>query len=426
MRVRLDYGRTGLEVNIPDAYRTQVLTFKPADPLPDPEHAVLELLERPTGTKPLSELAAAKRSACILVSDITRPVPNRLILPPILHVLESAGIAREAITILVGTGLHRACTDEELTEMLGSQILDRYRVENHDGLDRGQHVYLGDTDRGVPAWIDRRWQEAELKIATGLIEPHLMAGYSGGRKAICPGIVHLDTVRVWHGPQLLEDPRADCGIIDGNPVHEECTKVARMAGCDFIVNVALDQQRRITKIVAGELDAAFREGVQFVAEVATVELPEPADLVVTSSAGYPLDTTFYQSIKGLTGALPAVKQGGTIILAASMSEGIGSDDFCKILAEHASLDEFMQRITGTDYFVRDQWQLQKLVHVTRKAKVKAFTTGLEPDTLRGCFVEPVTDIDACIAETLAECGKDAFCAVIPQGPYVLPKVRRPV
>ncbi len=423
MQVRLDYGRTGVEVQIPDSYKTYVLTFKLAAPLADPEQALLQQLDRPTGTHPLKELAAGKRSACILISDITRPVPNRLILPPVLHVLESAGMEREAITILVGTGLHRACTAEELTEMLGSQILDRYRVENHDGLDRGQHVYLGRTERGVPVWVDRRYLEAELKIATGLIEPHLMAGYSGGRKAICPGIVHLDTVRVWHGPELLEDPKADCGIIEGNPVHEECSKVALMAGCDFIVNVALDQQRRVTKIVTGKLEAAFREGVEFVAEVATVELPQPADLVVTSSAGYPLDTTFYQSIKGLTGALPAVKPGGTIILAASMSEGIGSDDFRRILDEHDSLEQFMEHIRSPDYFVRDQWQLQKLAHVTRKAKVKVFTTGIDSSTLRGCFVEPVTDINGAIADTLAEYGKDAVCAVIPQGPYVLPKVR---
>ena len=190
--------------------------------------------------------------------------------------------------------------------------------------------------------------KADLKIATGLIEPHLMAGYSGGRKLICPGVAALETVKRWHGPELLEHPRADCGILDGNPVHEENTQIARMAGCDFIVNVTLDSDRRVTSVVAGDMEKAFLEGVRFMENVCRADVSEAVDIVVTSSAGYPLDTTFYQAVKGLTGCLPIVKQGGTIILAASLSEGLGSPEFQSLFRENPSLEVFMERILGKD------------------------------------------------------------------------------
>ncbi|MEX0715182.1 MAG: nickel-dependent lactate racemase, partial [Planctomycetaceae bacterium] len=257
-------------------------------------------------------------------------------------------------------------------------------------------------------------------IATGLIEPHLMAGYSGGRKLICPGIAALETVKVWHGPRFLEHPRADCGLLEGNPVHEENTRIARMAGCDFIVNVTLDRARRVTSIVAGDMERAFLEGVAFCERVVRAEVAEPCDVVVTSSAGYPLDTTFYQSIKGLTGVLPIVKQGGTIILAAGLTEGIGSPEFRRLFEEHASLDAFMERILGKDYFVLDQWQLEELAKVRRKARVKYVSDGLPAETLSKLFVEPAESVEAAIAEALEEHGPEARIAVVPKGPYVLP------
>ena len=225
-----------------------------------------------------------------------------------------------------------------------------YRVEDHFGTRLEEHTFVGTTSRGIPGWIDSRYVQADLKIATGLIEPHLMAGYSGGRKLICPGVAALETVKRWHGPELLEHPKADCGILDGNPVHEENTRIARMAGCDFIVNVTLDSERRVTSVVAGDMEKAFLEGVRFMANVCRADVPEPVDIVVTSSAGYPLDTTFYQAVKGLTGCLPIVKQGGTIILAASLSEGLGSPEFQSLFHENPSLEVFMERILGQGLF----------------------------------------------------------------------------
>ncbi len=419
MRVRLEYGRDGLEVQLPQKHVVKCLGCQPAEPLSRPQSHVEACLQEPIGTPPLAELARGRRSACVVISDVTRPVPNRIILPPILAVLQQSGIARQKILILVATGLHRPNLGDELQEVVGPFVFNTYRIENHHGRELSEHVYLGDTPRGVPAWIDRRYLDADLKITTGLIEPHFMAGFSGGRKLVCPGLAGLETIKVWHGPDFLEHPNARTGCLDGNPVHEENTRIARMAGCDFIVNVVVDAQRRILKVVAGDMEEAFHRGVEFVRKPFTDTVPEPVDVVVTSSAGYPLDTTFYQSVKGMVGALPILKPGGTIILAADMSEGIGSPDFRGLFDEHPTLEGFMERITQTDYFVPDQWQLEELAKVRRQAKVKVVTDGLPPATLRGLFVEPAESVEAAVADAVAEYGEETTIAVIPDGPYVM-------
>jgi len=422
MRVTLDYGRTGLDVELPDERVIGPLAIRPSPPLADPEQAVAKALAEPIGCPPLAEVARGRRNACILICDITRPVPNKVILPPLLRTLEEQGIARADILILVATGLHRPNEGAELIEMLGPEIARNYRVENHHGKELSEHDYLGETPNGVPVYLDSRYVRADLKITTGLIEPHLMAGYSGGRKVICPGIAALETVRVWHGPRFLEHPKADCGILDGNPVHEENTRIAKMAGCDFIVNVCLDGQRGITWVGAGHMEKAWQEGVRFVEQIVRVPVPEACDVVVTSAAGYPLDTTWYQAVKGLTGALPIVKQGGTIILAAGLSEGVGSPEFQHLLADNPDLTIFKQRIMGKDYFVMDQWQLEELAKVVARCKVKVVSDGLSPAALRRCHAEPAVSVEKAVADCLSEYDNKARIAVIPKGPYVLPYV----
>jgi nickel-dependent lactate racemase len=419
MRVKLDYGRTGLEVELPEQ-TIGPLEIRTAEPIHEPETAVWQALRQPIGTPPLAELARGRRNACVVVCDITRPVPNRILLPPILQTLEEAGIQRQNILILIATGLHRPNLGAELEEMLGAEIVSRYRIENHYGKRLHEHSFLGYSPRGVPVYIDRRYVEADLKITTGLIEPHLMAGYSGGRKVICPGLAALETVKFWHGPDFLEHPRADCGIVDGNPVHEEATAIARLAGCDFIVNVCIDGQRRITWIGAGDMERAWQQGVQFCEQLVRVPVPEPVDVVVTTAAGYPLDTTWYQAIKGLTGALPIVKRGGTIILAASLSEGVGSPEFYRLILENPDIRRFKQRILGRDYFVLDQWQLEELAKVLERCRVKVVSDGLSAEVLRQCHVEPAASVEQAVAEALNEYGPNARLAVIPKGPYVLP------
>jgi nickel-dependent lactate racemase len=422
LKVTLDYGRTGLEVELPADRVVGPLTIRDVPALDDPEGAVAAALERPIGSAPLRELARGRNDACILVCDITRPVPNRTILVPLLRALHESGIRREDTLILVATGLHRASTPAEKVEMLGADIVAAYRVEDHHGTRLEEHTLLGTTPGGLPAWIDTRYVRADLKIATGLVEPHLMAGYSGGRKLICPGIASIETVRRWHSPRFLEHPKADCGILAGNPVHEENTRIARMAGCDFIVNVTIDSRRRVTSVVAGDMEQAFLSAVGFLEGIVRVPVAREVDIVVTSSAGYPLDTTFYQSVKGLSGCLPIVKQGGTIIMAASLSEGIGSAELQSIFAEIPSLEFFMERILDKDYFVMDQWQVEELAKVRRKARVKIISDGLSPEVLSRCFVEPVPSVEEALASSLLDYGPEAQVAVIPKGPYVMPVI----
>ncbi|HEV3137257.1 MAG TPA: nickel-dependent lactate racemase [Pirellulales bacterium] len=422
MRVRLEYARTGLDVDLPDERVVRTLAYKDSVPLADPQAALAEVLARPNGTPSLAELARGRTSACVVICDITRPVPNALILAPLLATLESSGIPCDKITILIATGLHRPNEGQELVELVGAEIAGRYRVENHHGHDLSEHTHLGVSPHGVPIWIDSRYVAADLKVTVGLIEPHLMAGYSGGRKLICPGIAALETIKAWHSPQFLEHPNADCGILDGNPVHEENTWIGRHTGCDFIVNVVIDSERRPLKFVAGDMEQAFLEGVEFVRQVVIDKVREPVDIVVTSSAGYPLDTTFYQAIKGLIGALPVVKQGGTIILAAGLAEGIGGEDFERLFVENENLEVFVERILGKDYFVVDQWQLEELAKVRRKAKVKVVSGGLPDKTINRLFVESAASVETAVAESLAEYGPAARIAVIPKGPYVLAQV----
>jgi nickel-dependent lactate racemase len=422
MKITLDYGRTGLTVNLPDDRLVGPLAIRPATPLADPQAAIEQAIQNPIGTRPLSEIAKGRKNACILICDITRPVPNTLILPPLLRIIETAGIARNDITILNATGLHRPNEGAELEELVGPEIARNYRCENHHGKNQAEHDYLGTTPNGVPAWIDSRYVRADLKITTGLIEPHLMAGYSGGRKVICPGIAGLETVKIWHGPKFLEHPNADCGIVKGNPVHEENTRIALMAGCDFIVNVCMDGARRVCWVGAGDMIQAWEEGVRFMEQVVKAPVREPVDVVVTSSAGYPLDTTWYQAVKGLTGALPIVKKGGTIVLAASLSEGLGSPEFQQLLADNPDLEKFKKRILGGNYFVMDQWQLEEFAKVVAHCKVKVVSDGLSADVLRRCHVEPAATVEAAVAESLNEYGPTARVAVIPKGPYVLPFV----
>ena len=434
MEVLLEYGKTGLAATLPDERMVALpLTIREAPPLAEPVVALHDSLRQPIGTPPLRELAQGKGSACIVICDITRPVPNSTILPPILQTLEEAGIPRAKITILIATGLHRPNEGAELDELVSAEIARNYNCVNHHGKVQEEHEYLGESANGVPIWIDRRYMDAELKITTGLIEPHLMAGYSGGRKLICPGIAGLETVSVWHGPRFLEHPKADAGSVVGNPVHEENTAIALKAGCDFIVNVCIDGQRRITWLGAGDMIQAWEQGVEFCRENVKAAIDAPCDVVVTSCAGYPLDTTWYQAVKGLTGALPIVKKGGTIIIAASLSEGLGSPEFQRWLDDYRTMGRYKnvdwQPDTATaspsihaDICEMDEWQLVMLQKVLAHCHVVVISDGLPAETLRQCHVEVADSIELAVEDALEKYGAEATLAVIPKGPYVLPVV----
>src|SRR5262249_25306633 len=258
------------------------------------------------------------------------PVPYRVVLPPILDALEDAGIARAAIEILVATGLHRPCTADELHDMFGAEVVSRYRIRNHDARRDDEHRSLGRSNAGTEIVIDRAYLEAELKIVTGLVEPHIMAGYSGGAKGVATGIAATATIRSTHGPVMLES-EVGPGIVEQNPFRADLIEVARRVGVDFLVNVSIDRTRRLTGVFAGDLERAPDAALAAVERQVRVDLNEPVDVVVTSAGGHPLDLTFYQAIKGPVAALNLIRRGGTVILAADMGEGLGSADFRALL-----------------------------------------------------------------------------------------------
>lgn len=422
MQVRLDYGRSGLTVELPDDLDVTIVEPAKGVPVADPPAAVAAALAAPIGGRPLREMARGRKNAAVVISDKTRPVPYGIVLPPLLATLEAAGIAREQIEIIVATGLHRANTADELVAMTSPDIVARYRIRNHVARNPDEHVHLGRTSGGTEIWVDRGFVEADLKVVTGLIEPHLMAGFSGGRKAVVPGLAGVDTMRTVHGAAMLE-AHLGPGIVDGNPFHADLLEIARRVGVDFMCDVTINRRRQLTGVFAGDIEIAHAAGMAFVEHEVRVDLPEAVDIVVTSAGGFPLDDTYYQSIKGLVASLNIVRRGGTIILAAAISEGIGSEEFQRLLAGTSGNDDFMARITAPGFFNIDQWMVQHLCQVRRKADVILVSEGLTPDTVPGLLATPAASIEEALARARQKCSHAPRIAVLPQGPYVLATVR---
>lgn len=419
MRVDLAFGKNGLSVDLPEGFRYRVLEARSASPLADPAAALDQALDAPEGTLPLMELARGKKSAAISVCDITRPAPNRQVLPPVLSRLESAGIPRANITVLIATGLHRPATPAEMREICGDFVVEHYRVENHDARNFSSHRHLGTTNSGIPVYVDERFVSADLRITLGFIEPHLMLGYSGGRKLVAPGLAAQETIKVIHSPRFMRDVRSVEGSIVDNPLHRELLQIARMAGHSFMVDVALARNRAIAGVFAGDLEQAHRKGVAFVSQVMLETLPEQVDAVITTSAGYPLDLTYYQSIKGVTAASHLVKKGGKILLVAACTEGPGAPEFRRMILENPSDRKFMDDIAASPTVTVDQWQLEKLGLVTAKAEVLWYVPGLPSEYYPNLWGKVYTNIAEAVAALTATLPPGAAIAVIPEGPYVL-------
>jgi nickel-dependent lactate racemase len=421
MKVNFAFGRTGLPLELPEGFDYRVLEARSAVPLDDAAAAIKRALDTPIGCPLLIEMARGKRSAAISVCDITRPAPNREVLPPVLARLEAAGIPREGITILIATGLHRPATEAELREICGEETASRYRVVNHHARELSEHRALGKTAAGTPVYIDDRFVSADLHITLGFIEPHLMLGYSGGRKLIAPGLAAQETIKVLHSPRFMRDPRAAEGSIEDNPLPRELLEIAHMARHDFLVDVALGRgtpRRPIAAVFAGDSVAAHRRGVEFVSRVMLETLDQPVDAVITTSAGYPLDLTFYQAVKGITAASHIVKPGGKILLLAACQEGVGGPEFARMLAEGLPDHVFMKKIEGVPVTV-DQWQLEKLAMVTAHMEVLYYVPGLPREFHSALWGKSYASAEEAIRALTGTLERNARIAVIPEGPYVL-------
>lgn len=421
MEVDLAFGKTGARVELPAGFRYRVLEARSATPLADPAGAITAALDAPIAQKPLLELARARTSAAISVCDITRPAPNRQTLPPILERLERGGIPRDATTILIATGLHRAATPAEIREIVGEEIAARYRVVNHDARALDEHRALGQTRSGTPVFIDERFMRADLHITLGFIEPHLMLGYSGGRKLVAPGLAAQETIKVLHSPKFMRDPRAVEGSTTDNPLHRELLEIARMAGHHFICDVALARDRRIAGVFAGDAEEAHRRGIGFVSQNLLETLDEPVDAAITTAAGYPLDLTFYQAIKGITASAHIVRPGGRILLVAACDEGAGAAEFRQMVCEFDTYGGFLQKIENAPV-VADQWQMEKLALIGTALEVFFYVPGLPPEYRRSFAGRAFDSLPEALAAFTNGLPPNAGIAVIPDGPYVLARV----
>ena len=416
MKVPFAFGKHGIEVTVPDSVRTEVVRCRSAAALSNVQGALEAALDRPIGCAPLAELAAGKRTAAISVCDITRPAPNSTTLPPLLKRLHEAGIPVDGVTILIATGLHRGARDDEIVTILGPEIAQKYRVVNHDAQKREQHRYLGATKNGTPVYIDERFMAADLHITLGFIEQHLMLGFSGGRKLIVPGVAAQETIKVIHSPRFNREPLATEGSIADNPLHHEFLEIAAMARHDFILDVTLTHDRQISGVFAGNPVKAHAAGVDFLERTSLETLPEPVDAAITSSAGYPLDLTFYQVLKGVTAAAHIVKPGGAILLVAECAEGIGSPPYARMLAAYSGNQSFLDSIRDAPVEI-DQWQLERLALGSLKHRLLFYTPGAKPEQLGCLAAQSFANLDEAVAAVLDGLPAGGRLALVPDGPY---------
>ena len=424
MKIKLSYGYEGLEVEINENNLLEIIEAKTAPHIPDPKKALIESFKNPIGSISLKEKIKSKQKICIVISDSTRAVPTKLILEALLEELAQYGVKKEQITILIATGLHRPNLGEELENLIGKQISEEYRIVNHYARKRETCELIGKTKRGTPIIIDKTFLESDFRIITGLIEPHFMAGFSGGRKAVCPGISYLDMFKHFHGPDIVESPYSSIANLKNNLFHLEATEIAKKAGVDFMVNVTISKDKKITGIFSGDLEKAFDSGALFCKETSCANVKEEADMVITSGGGLPLDATFYQTVKGMVAAMPAVKKNGMIIIASECREEIGSEEFVELSTLEKNLDEFIEKIKKPDYFKIDQWQLEELVKARRKAEIYLYSScmlasrHIIPETT----VRIVNSVEEAIKIGLKKFGVNATINVITDGPYTVPVI----
>jgi nickel-dependent lactate racemase len=423
VNVEIAYGRGTLSVRLPERAEVTIIRKHPLAKLPDPKAAVRHALDNPVGGAPFEELAEGRRSACILICDITRPAPNHLFLRPMIEGLVRHGMPANKITVLVATGLHRPNLGAELEELVGDPwVLSTVEVANHIARREEDHVDLGRTQaRGTPVKIDRRFIEADLRIATGLVEPHFMAGYSGGPKVVAPGVAHAGTIRTFHSARFMEDPGAVQCNLARNPLRDEQLEIVRMIGEVYAFNVVLDESRDLWEATFGEVVQSHLAAVNVMRESAEVAVPRRFKTVVTSAAGYPLDKTYYQTVKAMVTPMDILEPGADLIVASECSEGLGSAEFRAAQRRLVELgpEAFLASLKQKTFADVDEWQTEMQLKPMRRARVALFTRGLNDEDRRLTGVDQIASIEDAVRQSFERTGERAV-AVIPEGPYVVP------
>ncbi|MDP3071969.1 MAG: nickel-dependent lactate racemase [Opitutaceae bacterium] len=416
-RVTLQYGRTGLPVELPSANVTLVEPrFVPG--IADEAAAFRAALRAPIGRPPLRETVRATDRVAIAIPDHTRPLPRERLLPWLFE--ELAHVPAENFTIINGTGSHRANTPEELRQMVGDAVFGRYRIINHDSRDPATLARAGTTADGRPVWFNRAYVEADRRIVMGFIEPHFMAGFSGGYKGVFPAVADLESIKHYHRAQVIADPRSTWGVLAGNPTQAQVRANGALLPVDLLVNVTQNRRREITGFFCGEPLAAHDAGCAFAKQTAMVACPQAFPIVITSNSGFPLDQNLYQTVKGMSAAAQIVAEGGLILAAAECGDGFPDHgSFKNFLFSHASAQAMLDTINHATTPIEDQWQVQLLALILVRARVGVHSR-MAPAEIRRAHLEPVADLAACVAEELKRLGRDAPIAVLPEGPMTIP------
>jgi nickel-dependent lactate racemase len=424
VKITLPYGEHTIDADVPDD--AVVLAPTRVDPLADPAAAVRRALDAPLDRRPLREMVRRHQRAAIVVSDVTRPVPYQVLLPPILETLEAGGIARGDITIVVGTGLHRPSRPDEHRRFLGDAIMRDYRIVDHDARDRSMLAFHATGPRTVGVWLNRDYLNADLRIVTGFVEPHLFAGYSGGGKAVMPGVAGADDIMANHSATMLGHPKATWCTTDGNPIFEQMRDVALKTDPSFTLNVTLDERKRITSVFAGELRAAHDAAIAQAAAQALRPIPHLFDVVVVTNMGYPADLNLYQSVKGMSVAAQAVAPGGAIVLVAECREGVGGHEYVALMHSAATPHELLARFESSEHrTLHDQWQVQVQAMVQARAEVYLHSS-LDRPTTEAAHLRHSADISATVAALVAakrtETGREPTVCVMPWGQLTVPRL----
>jgi len=421
-QIRLAYGKSGLLIHLPDDWDVTVVEPRYTSALDDPVRSLIEALSHPIGAHSLRTLAQSSRRVGVIFSDITRPTPHQLILPAILQFL--GHLPKSQITLFNATGTHRPNTSAELRSMLGDEIVETYHIVQNNATDASTQVCLGKSARGHELWINRELAECDLKILTGFIEPHLFAGFSGGGKAIMPGMGGLRTILGNHDATNIGHPQATWGVTAVNPIWEEVRETALKAGQTFLVNVTLNKDKQITGVFAGDLVEAHRAGCAFVKKTAMTPVTHPFDIVVSTNSGYPLDLNLYQSVKGMSAAALVVKPGGAIIVATDCWDGIPDHgSYGRLLREANSPQELLARITAPGFLEQDQWQAQIQAIIQMKADVYVHSRNLSAAQIRSALLLPCPRIEDTLIELRKRYGPQASICILPEGPQTIPFIK---
>jgi len=417
MRVHLQYGRDGLDVDLP-GHDVTVVAPRYVPGLADEYAAFRAAIESPIASPTLSELVGSRDRVAIVIPDITRPLPTDRLLPWLLQTI--AHVPDTQIVIINGTGSHRANTPSELATMVGPAILSRYRVVNHDSHDTSTLASAGVGADGHPVLLHREYVNADRRIVLGFIEPHFMAGFSGGAKAVFPGIAAIDAIMRYHDARMIGDPKTTWGLLKGNPTQDRIRHDGTLLPIDFCINVTLNRDRRITQFFCGDVLIAHDRGCAFSRETAMVPCDRPFDVVVTTNSGYPLDQNLYQAVKGMSAAAQVVAPSGYIATAARCNDGFPAHgNFRTLLMQHESPRAILDTILAPGFLLYDQWEAQMLANIQMKARVGLFSE-LPDDDVRRAHLEPIRDIAAVVDREIAAKGADANIAVLPEGPMTIP------